>query len=620
LETNIRAGGAERSLAEVHSSVAVRQLGFWRRFLAFSGPAYLVSVGYMDPGNWATDLEGGARFGYQLLWVLVMSNLMAVLLQTLCARLGIVRGVDLAQACRQAYPKPINYALWVLCELAIAACDLVEVLGAAIALNLLFGVPLLWGVLLTTVDTLLILWLTRYGIRLLEAIVLVLILTIGVCFAIEIFLAKPNVAEMATGLVPRLNAESLYVAIGILGATVMPHNLYLHSALVQTRRIGKSVEEKRAACRFNLIDSALALNLALLVNAGILVLSAAVFFKNGQEVKEIQQAHLLLAPLLGTSLASVLFGVALLCSGQSSTITGTMAGQIVMEGFVSIRMQPWLRRLVTRLVAIIPAVITILVAGEAATYQLLILSQVVLSLQLPFAIIPLIHFTSDRERMGEFANAAWVKGLAWLTALIIVGLNLRLAVQTLEPLGAWKFALIAPVLGLLAWITAEPWMRRRAAATPEIAVMPAMELEELEPRRYERILVPVDHTTLDKVALSHAAALAREHRAKVLVVHSEEGVTSQVYGELAETAEVAEGTVYLAQIAGALRSFGIESEVRVVHGKAPREAILSAVEEMRPDLIVMGAHGHTGIADVVFGSTIDAVRHAVNVPVLIVRA
>jgi manganese transport protein len=610
---------SDRSLADVHSSVHVRQLTTWRKFLAFSGPAYLVSVGYMDPGNWATDLEGGARFGYQLLWVLVMSNLMAVLLQTLCARLGIVRGVDLAQACRQAYPKPVNYALWILCELAIAACDLAEVLGAAIALNLLFKLPLLWGVLITTLDTLLILWLIRYGIRVLEAVVLVLIATIGACFAIEIFMAKPNVAEMATGLIPRLTSESLYVAIGILGATVMPHNLYLHSALVQTRRIGKTDEDKRAACKFNLIDSTLALNLALLVNAGILVLSASVFFKNGQEVREIQQAHLLLAPLLGTSLASLLFGVALLCSGQSSTITGTMAGQIVMEGFVSIRMQPWLRRLVTRLVAITPAVITILLAGEESTYQLLILSQVVLSLQLPFAIIPLIHFTSDRERMGTFANALWVKCLAWLTAIIIVALNLRLALQTLEPLGLFKFAIIAPVLGLLLWITAEPWLRKRVLETPQMAVMPSMSLGQIAPLKYRRILVPVDHSALDAVALSHAASLAREHGANVLVIHSEEGVTSKVYGDQSDTAEVAEGELYLAQISGALAKQGIDAEVSVVHGQTPREAILAAADRFRPDLIVMGAHGHTGLADVVFGSTIDAVRHAVSVPVLIVR-
>jgi manganese transport protein len=606
------------SLAEVHSSVGVKHAGFWRRMLAFSGPAYLVSVGYMDPGNWATDLEGGARFGYQLLWVLVMSNLMAVLLQTLSARLGLIRGRDLAQACREEYPPAINFSLWILCELAIAACDLAEILGAAIALNLLFKMPLLYGVMITSLDALLILWLTRYGIRFIESLVLVLIATIGGCFAVEIFLAKPNIGEMATGLIPRLNSESLYVAIGILGATVMPHNLYLHSALVQTRRIGASIEEKRTACKFNFLDSALALNLALLVNGGILILAASVFFKNGQEVKEIQQAHLLLAPLLGTTMASVLFAVALLASGQSSTITGTMAGQIVMEGFVNLRMQPWLRRLITRLLAITPAIITILLAGEQATYQLLILSQVILSLQLPFAIIPLIHFTSDKAKMGEFANRLWVKVLAWVTAAIIVGLNLRLAWQTLSPFGWWPLLIVLPIAGLLLWVTLSPWLHRGGARTT-VNPMPATDVPALEPPRYRSILVPLDHSDRDLTALSHASALARQHGAKLTLLHVEEGVTSQVYGELSETAEVEEGSLYLTRLAGTLMSQGIEVEVRVVHRESPRQAIIEVAREIEPDLLVMGAHGHSGIKDLIFGTTINAVRHDVAAPVLIVR-
>lgn len=606
------------SLAEVHSSVGVKHAGFWRRMFAFSGPAYLVSVGYMDPGNWATDLEGGARFGYQLLWVLVMSNLMAVLLQTLSARLGLIRGRDLAQACREAYPPLINYPLWILCELAIAACDLAEILGAAIALNLLFKMPLLYGVLITSLDALVILWLTRYGIRFIESLVLVLIATIGGCFAFEIYLAKPDLGEMATGLVPRLSAESLYVAIGILGATVMPHNLYLHSALVQTRRIGKTVEEKRAACRFNFLDSALALNLALFVNAGILILAASTFFKNGQEVKEIQQAHLLLAPLLGTAMASVLFAVALLASGQSSTITGTMAGQIVMEGFVNLRIEPWLRRLLTRLVAITPAIITILVAGEEATYQLLILSQVILSLQLPFAIIPLIHFTSDKEKMGEFANALWVKVLAWVTAAIIVGLNLRLAWQTLEPLGVWALVGVAPIVALLVWVTASPWLPK-AGAVAQVDTMPEVEVPAIEPPVYRSILVPLDHSNRDATALGHASALARQHGGKLILLHVEQGVTSRVYGELSETAEVEEGSLYLNRVAERLGAQGIGVEVRVVHAEKPREAIIRAARECKPDLLIMAAHGHAGISDIVFGSTINAVRHEVACPVLIVN-
>jgi manganese transport protein len=367
---------------------------------AFAGPAYLVSVGYMDPGNWATDLEGGARFGYQLLWVLVMANLMAILLQTLSARLGIVAGRDLAQACRESYPRPVVYALWALCEVAIAACDLAEVLGAAIGFNLLFGLPLLAGVAITAADTVLLLFLQGLGIRTLEAFVLSLITIIGGCFFVEIVLAKPPVGEIVTGLVPRISRESLYVAIGILGATVMPHNLYLHSALVQTRNIGQSDAEKRAACRYNLVDSVVALNGALLVNAAILVLAGAVFFKRGIVVTEIAQAQALLTPLLGTTAASVVFAVALLCAGQSSTLTGTMAGQIVMEGFVSLRMRPWLRRLVTRLLAIGPAVVFLWIRGDSGVDQLLIFSQVVLSLQLSFAVVPLVHFTSDRRIVG----------------------------------------------------------------------------------------------------------------------------------------------------------------------------------------------------------------------------
>ncbi len=425
---------------------------------AFAGPAYLVSVGYMDPGNWATDLEGGARFGYQLLWVLVLSNLMAILLQTLSARLGIVSQRDLAQACRETYPRSVSYALWVLCEIAIAACDLAEVLGAAIALNLLFHIPLLTGVVLTALDTLLLLWFTRLGIRVIEAFVLSLIAIIAVCFAIEILWAgTPVFSDVARGMVPHLSATNLYVAIGILGATVMPHNLYLHSALVQTRRIGKSEKEKRTACRFNLLDSTIALNGALLVNAAILILAAMVFFRRGIVVTEIQQASQFLTPLLGTTLASVFFGVALLCSGQSSTLTGTMAGQIVMEGFLNIRMRPWLRRLMTRTIAIIPAALTVYAAGENGTYKLLILSQIILSMQLPFAVIPLIHFTNSKQRMGAFANRSWVRVLAWLTAALILVLNVWLVMISVRDwttdAGPWRVRLelaLIPVLAGLA--------------------------------------------------------------------------------------------------------------------------------------------------------------------------
>ena len=449
------------SLPEVYSSVPTTHPSLWRRMFAFAGPAYLVSVGYMDPGNWATDLEGGARFGYQLLWVLVLSNLLAILLQTLSARLGIVAQRDLAQACRETYPRPISYALWFLCEIAIAACDLAEVLGAAIALNLLFHIPLLTGVLLTAADTLLLLWFTRLGIRVIEGFVLSLIALIAACFAIEILWAgSPVLGDLARGVVPHISARTLYIAVSILGATVMPHNLYLHSALVQTRRIGKTEAEKRTACRFNLIDSTVALNGALFVNAAILVLAALVFFRRGIVVTEIQQASQLLSPLLGTTFASVLFGIALLCSGQSSTLTGTMAGQIVMEGFLNIRVQPWLRRLMTRTLAIIPAALVVYAAGETGTFKLLLLSQVILSMQLPFAVIPLIHFTNDKQRMGAFANRFWLKALGWLAAAFILALNVWLAILStrdwLNDAGSWRGRLELAMIPVLTGVRSSP--------------------------------------------------------------------------------------------------------------------------------------------------------------------
>jgi len=618
-----------RSLPEVHGTVTTTHPSIWRRMFAFAGPAYLVSVGYMDPGNWATDLEGGARFGYQLLWILVMSNAMAILLQTLSARLGIVTGRDLAQACADTYPQFVNYPLWFLCEIAIAACDMAELLGAAIALNLLFGIPLLWGVFITAADTLLLLALSNFGIRLIEGIVLSMVTVIAGCMFVEIWLAKPAAGEVLAGLKPHLTPESLYVAIAMLGATVMPHNLYLHSALVQTRRIGRTTEDKRRACRYNLLDSTIALNGALLVNAAILILAATVFYKNGVVVTEIQQAHQLLAPLLGTTLASIAFGVALLLSGQSSTMTGTMAGQIVMEGFLHIRMRPWLRRLITRLVAITPAAIAISASGDEAVLPLLILSQVVLSMQLPFAVIPLLHFTSDRQRMGTFANPRWVRALGWVAAAIIVTLNLRLAVQTvagwLAAAGAWRWVVQvlvvvfgAALAGLLVWVTFEPWLpaRLRQLGRPAAPSLPV----ELEPRTpsYRTILVPLDHTEMDREVVSLAAGLAREHGGRLYLFHVEEDVTSQVYGELSETAEVEAGRQYLEEIAQALREQGVDAQAVLCHSRDPRREIVRFARQTRPDLVVMGAHGHKWFQDLVFGDTIDAVRHALGVPVLIV--
>jgi manganese transport protein len=606
----------------------------WRRMFAFAGPAYLVSVGYMDPGNWATDLEGGARFGYALIWVLVMSNFMAILLQTLSARLGIVSGRDLAQACRETYPRPVTVSLWVLCEIAIAACDLAEVLGAAIALNLLFHIPLLLGVLLTAADTLLLLWFQGLGIRYIEAFILALIAVMAGCFCIEIVLAKPVASQVLLGIIPRINGKTLYIAIGMLGATVMPHNLYLHSALVQTRQIGHTDAGKRRACRYNLVDSVVALNAALLVNLAILILSAAVFFRHGIVVTEIQQAHLLLVPLLGTAFAGILFAVALLCSGQSSTLTGTLAGQIVMEGFLNIRMRPWLRRLITRTIAIIPAAIVIYVSGDKGTYQLLILSQVILSMQLPFAVIPLIHFTSDRRRMGSFANKLWIQWLSWAAAILILALNIWLLVDGLgQLLGSsanrpivWLPLVLAGtgIAGLLIWISFEPliahWARHgfgRASLT-----IPADDGAAAEPPaalEYHRILVPLDHTELDRKALSHATAMAKMHGAKLFLLHVEEGVTSRVYGPLSSTAEVEAGENYLERIAESLRADGIEVETAIVHAPRPGSQIVRYAQEIQPDLIIMGAHGHRRLKDLIFGNTINPVRHELRVPLLIVR-
>ncbi|MEO8227755.1 MAG: Nramp family divalent metal transporter [Gemmatimonadota bacterium] len=424
------------SLPESYRSVRIPAgASFWRKALAFSGPGYMVAVGYMDPGNWATDLAGGARFGYTLLSVVLLSNLMAMLLQSLALKLGIVTGRDLAQACRDHYSRPVSFVLWLLCEVAIAACDLAEVIGSAIALNLLFGIPLLWGVCLTAVDVLAILLLQHRGFRYLEAFVVVLVGTIGACFAVELLLARPDVGGIMRGLVPHAqvvtNPMMLYIAIGILGATVMPHNLYLHSSIVQTRGIGHDAASKREAIRFATFDSTIALFFAFFINAAILILAAATFHTTGnQGVAEIGNAYHLLTPLLGTTAASVLFAVALLASGQNSTITGTLAGQIVMEGFLDIRLPPWLRRLVTRFIAIVPAVIVTAMYGEKGTGALLILSQVILSLQLSFAVVPLVRFTSDRAKMGVFANGPLMGAMSWLVALVIILLNAWLLVGT----------------------------------------------------------------------------------------------------------------------------------------------------------------------------------------------
>ncbi|MEP6571922.1 MAG: Nramp family divalent metal transporter [Gemmatimonadota bacterium] len=422
------------SLPESYRSVPIpRGPGVFRKLLAFAGPGYMVAVGYMDPGNWATDLAGGSKFGYTLLSVILLSNLLAILLQALALKLGIVTGRDLAQACRDHYSRRVSFVLWIGCEIAIAACDLAEVIGSAIALNLLFGIPLLLGVCLTALDVLLVLLLQHRGFRYLEAFVLALVATIGLAFAAELALSHPVIGDMMAGLIPRsqiiTNPSMLYIAIGILGATVMPHNLYLHSSIVQTRDIGTDPDSRREAIRYATVDSTIALLLAFFINAAILIMAAATFHTTGHEgVAEIGDAYQLLTPLLGTAVASTLFALALLASGQNSTVTGTLAGQIVMEGFLDLRLPPWLRRLLTRTIAIIPAIIVTAMYGERGTGSLIILSQVILSLQLPFAVVPLVKFTNDRAKMGEFANRPLLAATAWVAAALIIGLNTWLLV------------------------------------------------------------------------------------------------------------------------------------------------------------------------------------------------
>ena len=632
-------GNDRRSLDEVHGTVAVPGVDRnpLKRLFAFMGPAYLVSVGYMDPGNWATDLAGGAQFGYTLIWVLLMSNMMAVLLQTLSARLGVVTGHDLAQACRAEYSPRVNAVLWLLAEVAIAATDLAEVLGTIIALKLLFGLPLLWGCLVTAFDTFLLLWLQRWGMRTIEAIILALVATIGICFFIQIFMAQPDAGAILLGLRPRLPAGSLFVAIGILGATVMPHNLYLHSALVQSRRIGPDLASKATACRYNLIDSALALNAAFFVNAAILILSAALFYKAGVKVATIEEAHKLLPSFLG-SWAPILFGIALLCAGQSSTLTGTLAGQIVMEGYLHLKIAPWLRRLVTRLLALVPAVVVIATTGEGSTQQLLVLSQVILSLQLSFAVIPLIHFTSNKKNMGVFASPRWVQSLAWLTAAVIVGLNGKLVSDELSgwvgaasaskrsvgpiPLswvvGSGLYGLATAVLALLAWVTVKPWWIPSPAWTPA----PSVQLnwvDALRPRRLSTIGVALEHDQADAEILNRAMSLASVGKTRLVLLHVVDTPMTRVYGEETEDRETAGDRRYLSEVANALTDLGFETIPVLLHGTDRAALIVGHIKKHPVDLLVVGSHGHGLVRDLLYGQTVDRVRHGLDVPMLIAR-
>ena len=621
----------QRSLSEVNGSVDTThpKLKGFRRLAAFFGPAYLVSVGYMDPGNWATDIAGGSAYGYSLLWVLLLSNLMAVLLQSLSARLGIVSRLDLAQASRQTYSKPVNLFLYGLAEIAIAATDLAEILGMAIGLQLLFGFPLLWGVAITILDTFLLLVLINFGMRQIEAFIICLISIIGVAFLIELLIAKPQFTPMLSGFIPGFKDDNaLYIAIAIIGATVMPHNLYLHSSLVQTRKFDRTEKAIRRALKFNFFDSIIALNLAFLVNAAILILAASTFFLAGEfHVEDIRTAHHFLEPLLGTSIAPILFAIALIAAGQSSTITGTLAGQIVMEGYLNLRIAPWMRRLITRLIAILPAFFTIYYFGEDSAGRLLVFSQVILSLQLGFAVIPLIHFVSDSERMGQFVISKKVKIIAWLSAIIIIFLNGRLIARQLMDWAADPamtkilYFIVIPftilVAAVLIYITIKPFVHPKKHDHKAMHHEAASPIEMKEVLNYNRIAVALDFSSRDQQTLS-AALMQGGKNADYLLIHVLESAGAMMMsGEINDREHQSDQRI-LDTYCQDLIAKGYRCQFQVGFGR-PSKSITSLSEHFNADLIVMGGHGHRGYKDFVFGSTVESVRHKVKIPVLIVR-
>lgn len=620
----------ENSLSDVHQSVDPSLAkSRWKRIFSFFGPAYLVSVGYMDPGNWATDIAGGSQFGYRLLWVLLMSNFMALLLQSLSARLGIVRGRDLAQCNRETYPAAVNFTLYILAEIAIAACDLAEVLGMAIGINLLFGVPLLYGILITLLDTVLLLYLQRLGMRKLEAFIISLISVIGICFLTELYFVKPSVTDVAAGFIPYLpNYAALYIAIGIIGATVMPHNLYLHSALVQTRKFKRDDASIKKILKLNAIDSTLALNIAFFVNAAILIVAASAFYFSGhRQVASLEDAYKLLTPLLGDrKIASVLFAIALIAAGQSSTVTGTLAGQIVMEGYLRLRINPWVRRLITRLLAIIPAVIVILVSGPEMVGNLLIFSQVILSMQLAFAVIPLILFVSDKTKMGVFAIRPAVKVLSWLVAVLIVVLNFKLVYES----GAdWinsthsfavKSLVVAGELGLLVLLTFTiiyPFKQRKKEANINIHTEREMDMQQLQLKPFEKIALALDFSDKDFKVIQYAMQMAKSNTSFVLI-HIVESVSARMMEGQAQDYETIKDQEQL------------NAYIKIFHDhqyraygqlgfKSRAKEIARIVKENNCDLLIMGSHGHNTLKDWLLGETINTVRHIVKVPLFIAR-
>ena len=613
------------SLGEIHGSIETIKRTGWRKIFSFLGPAYLISVGYMDPGNWATDLQGGSKFGYTLIWVLLMSNLMALLLQGLSARLGIVRGRDLAQANREAYPKFLNFILYVFAEIAIAACDLAEVLGMAIGIQLLTGLPLIWGVCITVLDTFLLLYLQKLGMKKMEAFIIGLVAIVALAFLIQIILAKPNIAEVASGLVPIIpNKEALYIAIGIIGATVMPHNLYLHSALVQTRKIERTEKGIKQAIKFNRVDSAIALNIAFLVNTAILVLAATVFFKTGNsQVAELREAHKLLPGFLGNA-APVLFAVALIAAGQSSTVTGTLAGQIVMEGYLKLRISPWIRRLVTRLIAIIPALIVIIIYGDDKVDSLLILSQVILSVQLGFAVIPLIHFVSDKSKMGKFVINTPTRLLAWLIAVVLVYLNFKMLASQVLPLFEGNNIFEQAIIiisglffsGLLLYIIAEPVIRK-TKLLGSIQIHPEMQNISFDIPQYHKIAVALDFSENDKKLISYAIGQGNPNTEYILV-HVVESVSARLWGSQSFDYETRRDQKQLNHYVNQLKEKGFNA-IGLLGFKNPAKEIVRLVKESNADMLIVGVHGHRGVKDLIYGQTVNSVRHDLKIPVLMVN-
>lgn len=617
---------AKHSLPKVSIDESQLAGSKWKKMLLFFGPAYLVSVGYMDPGNWATGIAGGSKYGYTLIWVLLLSNIIAIFLQSLSARLGVVRQKDLAQCNREVYPKGVNFSLYVLAEIAIAATDLAEVLGMAIGLQLLFDIPLIWGVLISFLDTLLLLWLQKLGMRKIEAFIIGIILLISSCFLVELFLANPDFAEIGKGFAPSIpDATALYIAIGIIGATVMPHNLYLHSALVQTRKIKPDESIIKKALKYNFWDSAIALNLALFVNMAILILAATVFHKNGYtEIVELEDAHKMLAPLLGSEWASTLFAVALIAAGQSSTVTGTLAGQVVMEGYLNLRISPALRRMITRLLAIVPAVIVILISGEENAGNLLIFSQVILSLQLAFAIIPLIHFVSNKQKMGIFALKTYVKVIAWSIAILIVCLNFKLV---FDELSVWFLSKNWWLISLLSVITLSliyllivtivyPLLQRKKDVLIDVHESITALPSEKAPD-FNTIGLALDFSFIDEKVFQFGLKLANKNSTFVLI-HITESASPKLLAEEADDFETRKDKEVLDKYVELLKQRGYES-IAATGFRHRNKEIARICNENNVDLLILGSHGHQGFKDFIFGETVNQVRHLVKVPVFVAQ-